>query len=81
MTRDDVLLALGCVFRDVFDDERIIVEESTNANDIEDWDSMEHINLILATEKRFHVKFTMDEVTQMKNVGDTIDIIISRGVL
>ena len=50
----------------------------TTANDIEDWDSLEHINLIVAIESRFNIKFTMGEVNTMKNVGEMVNIILSR---
>lgn len=78
MTRDEIFIAANEVFRDVFDDESITVTDSTTANDIEDWDSLEHINLIVAIEKRFGIKFSMREVTSMKNVGEMVDIIMER---
>lgn len=79
MTREQVYEKLNEVFRDVFDEESIQVNDSTTANDIEDWDSLEHINLIVAVEKSFEIKFTMGEVTGMKNVGAMVDIILERG--
>lgn len=79
MTRKQVYEKLNEVFRDVFDEETIQVNDSTTANDIEDWDSLEHINLIVAVEKSFEIKFTMGEVTGMKNVGAMVDIILERG--
>lgn len=78
MTRSEVFDGLNEVFRDVFDDEEITVGEETTAKDIEDWDSLEHINLVVAIEKKFEMKFTMGEVTTMKNVGEMVDIILSR---
>lgn len=78
MTREEIFDGLNEVFRDVFDDEDITVTEATTADDIEDWDSLEHINLIVATEKKFGIKFTMSEVTGMKNVGEMADIIEQR---
>lgn len=75
MTREEIFTALNEVFRDVFDDEGITVSDNTTADDIEDWDSLEHINLIVAVEKKFNMKFTMGEVTSMKNVGAMVDII------
>ena len=78
MTREEIFENLNEVFRDVFDDEEIIVDENTTSNDIEDWDSLEHINLIVAVEKKFGMKFSMGEVTSMKNVGEMADIISSR---
>lgn len=79
MTRETVYERLNEVFQDVFDDETITVQDSTTADDIEDWDSLEHINLIVAVEKCFGMKFTMGEVTGMKNVGAMVDIILERG--
>ena len=78
MTREQVYTELNEVFRDVFDDERITVNDETTANDIEDWDSLEHINLVVAVEKQFGIKFTMGEVNGMKNVGAMVDIILGR---
>lgn len=79
MTRETVYERLNEVFQDVFDDETITVRDNTTADDIEDWDSLEHINLIVAVEKCFGMKFTMGEVTGMKNVGAMVDIILERG--
>ena len=70
---------LNEVFQNVFDDEDITVDRDTAADDIEDWDSLEHIRLIAAVEREFGVKFTMKEVSSMKNVGEMIDIIAERG--
>ena len=70
---------LNEVFQNVFDDEDITVTRETTADDIEDWDSLEHIRLIAAVEREFGVKFTMKEVSSMKNVGEMMDIIAERG--
>ena len=78
MTREEVFEALDEVFQDEFDDESIHVTEATVSDDIDDWDSLEHINLIVAIERRFNMKFTMGEVTGMKNVGEMVDIILQR---
>ncbi len=78
MTREKVFEDLNEVFRDVFDDDTIVVVNETTANDIEDWDSLEHINLIVAVEKKFNMKFNMGEVTTMKDVGEMVDIIMER---
>lgn len=70
---------LNKVFRKVFDDESITVKAKTTANDIEDWDSLEHINLIAAVEREFKVKFSMKQVSSMKNVGEMVEIIENHG--
>lgn len=76
MTREEVYERLNKVFQDVFDDEDITVNDATTAADIEDWDSLEHINLVSAVEQEFGIKFTMGQVVTMKNVGEMVDIII-----
>ena len=70
---------LNTVFRKVFDDENILVNESTTSDDIEDWDSLEHINLVEAVEHEFDLRFKMKEVSGMKNVGEMAEIIFGRG--
>ena len=70
---------LNEIFQDVFDDEDLVVDAGTNSDTIEDWDSLEHINLVVAIEKAFGLKFSMDEVTGMKNVGEMVEIIKARG--
>lgn len=78
MEREEVYEKLNEVFREVFDDENISVNDTTTADDIEDWDSLEHINLIVAVEKKFHIKFNMGEVNKFKNVGEMVDTIIRK---
>lgn len=77
MTREAIYERLNLVFQDVFDDEEIVVCDTTTSDDIEDWDSLEHINLVAAVEQEFGIKFTMGQVVTMKNVGEMVDIIIS----
>lgn len=79
MDRNMIIEKLTEVFRDVFDDESIVINENTTSNDIEEWDSIEHINLIGAVEDEFSLTFKMKEVSGMKNVGEMIDIICERG--
>lgn len=76
MTRVEVFERLNAVFRDVFDDDSIIVNDDTTANDIEEWDSLIHITLVSEIEDEFGVRFKMKEVTKMKNVGEMADKIL-----
>ena len=78
MTREEVFARLNEVFRDVFDDEEITVSDATTADDIEEWDSLENINLLAAVEQEFGMKFNMGQVVSMKNVGEMADIILSK---
>ena len=63
------------VFRDVFDDNSIEIFDAMTANDIADWDSLTHINLVVAAEKEFKTRFDLKEVKQLKNVGEFIAMI------
>lgn len=78
MTREEAYERVNKVFRDIFDDETITVKDETTSADIEDWDSLEHINLIVALEEEFGMKFTMGEITGMKDVGESVDLILAR---
>lgn len=78
MDRETVKNRLTRVFRGVFDDDGIELTDGTTADDIEEWDSLEHITLISAVEKEFRMRFTMKEVSGMKNVGEMMDIIAER---
>ena len=81
MMEEKIYEKLNEIFRDIFDDEEIVVTPETNSDTIEDWDSLEHINLVVAIEKTFSMKFSMDEVTGMKDVGEMVEIIKERGTL
>jgi len=74
---DNEMLAarLNRVFQNIFDEPSLIVTRDMTANDVEGWDSLTHINLIVATEREFGIKFTTAEVTGLSNVGELIDII------
>ena len=78
MTREEVYERLNKVFREILDDDTIELHDETVSDDVDGWDSLEHINLIVAVEKKFNMKFTMGEVTGMKNVGEMADIIAER---
>ena len=78
MRDDDILKRVNNVFQDVFDDDTLEVDYDTTSDDIDDWDSLEHITLMEAVEKEFDVHFKTSEIANMRNVGDTIDIIAKR---
>ena len=66
---------LNPIFRDVFDDSLINVTRNSTADDIEEWDSLTHMNLVMAVELAFKVKFALGELQSLKNVGDMLDLI------
>ncbi len=78
MDINTVYAKLNVIFRDLFDDDSIVVTPQTTANDIEDWDSLEHITLIATVERTFKMKFKMGEISSMKNVGQMANIIQAR---
>ena len=63
------------IFREVFDDESIEISNEMTAKDVEEWDSLNHINLIVAVERNFKVRFTTKEVTNVANVGEFIALL------
>ena len=78
MTRTEVFEKMNRIFRDNFDDESIVLTDSTSAEDIEDWDSLEQINLVVAIQDAFGIKFNIEEVNAMKNVGEMADAILAK---
>jgi acyl carrier protein len=78
MTHGEIHQRLTDVFRDVFDDPTLEISDSTTAKDVEGWDSLTHINLIVATEKALAVRFTTKQVQALANVGDFIQLIAAR---
>ena len=79
MTREELYQRLYAVFRDILDDESIELHDDTVADDVEGWDSFEHINLIVGVEEEFGFKIPMGKVVSMKNVGEMVDIILEMG--
>ena len=75
MTEQAILEAVQEIFRDNFDDDTLEITRATSADDIEDWDSLEQINLLTAIEKKFNIKFKLADVRNLKNVGDLLDLV------
>ena len=78
MTKEEILQSLTEVFREVFDDNRLVLHDETNADDIEAWDSYMHINIVVATEMRFGIKFQTSEIESLRNVGEFVDLIYQK---
>lgn len=71
----NILNELQPIFQDVFDDEDLVVTNESNAENIDDWDSLSHIRLVVAIEKQFGIKFAFGELQGLKNVGEMIEVI------
>ena len=78
MEKTEVLAKVQEIFQDVLDNEDIELSYETTADDIDEWDSLSHIQLIVAIEKEFKVKFTSKEIMSWGNVGEMIDNIINK---
>jgi acyl carrier protein len=75
MNKDQILKEVNEIFIDVLDNEDIKLTTETSAKDIEEWDSLNHIQLVVAIEKHFKQRFTASEIQSWKNVGEMCDAI------
>jgi acyl carrier protein len=66
---DDVYARITAIFRDILDDDSIILREDMTADDLDNWDSLTHVYLILAIEKEFKIRFTTGEISGLRSVG------------
>src|ERR1700738_208595 len=70
----DLLPEIQEIFRDVFDEPNLVITRESTASTVEDWDSLAHVNLVTAIEKKYKIKFALGELQELKNVGDMIDL-------
>ena len=75
MNKTEILHRIEVIFKNVLDEESIALTETSTANDVEGWDSLTHIQLIVAIEKQFKIKFSSKEILSWKNVGEMLDAI------
>ena len=78
MEKSELLAKVNDIFIDTLDNEDIVLSYETSAGDVEDWDSLTHIQLVVAVEKQFKVRFTSQEIQSWKNVGEMLDCIIAK---
>jgi len=78
MNREEIFTNVQSIFRDIFDEEGLVISDTTNADDIIEWDSLNHINLVSSIEKEFLIKFALGELATMKNVGSMIDLMVKK---
>jgi acyl carrier protein len=78
MDESDIYTRLTEIFKDVFDDDGIVATAALSAKDVDGWDSLTHIRLILTAEKAFNVKFSTSEIGRMERVGDLVALIKAR---
>jgi acyl carrier protein len=75
METNEIVSRLTPIFRDVFSDDALVVSEGMTAVDVPTWDSLSNINMIIAVEKAFGVKFSIKDVRNLKNVGELLELI------
>jgi acyl carrier protein len=78
VSQDEILLQVTEIMRDVFDEDDLEVGLSTSAEDVEEWDSLSHVRLIVAIERKFGFKFANAEIEGLKNVGDLVKVIATK---
>jgi acyl carrier protein len=75
---DKILLEIAEIMRDVFDLPDLEVSMNTTAEDVEEWDSLSHIRLIVAVERKFKFKFKNSEIESLKNVGELVNLVVTK---
>lgn len=78
MSREEILYQVSNVFADILDEDNITLSESSTADDVEGWDSLTHVQVVVAVERKFKIRFTAKEIQSWKNVGEMIDSISSK---
>ena len=78
MEISDVNQQLTGIFRDVFDDDSIVIKPELTADDIDEWDSVSHVRLLLTVERAFGIRFSAAEAGRLKNVGDLASLVQSK---
>lgn len=78
MTKDKLLEQINTIFIDILDNKDLVIEGTTTANDIEEWDSLTHIQLVVAIEKHFKIRFTSKEIQSWANVDEMLVCIQSK---
>ncbi len=72
---EETLDTLTEIFREVLGDDELVLARETTAKDVDGWDSLTHIRLLVTIERRFHIKFTLPEVRELRNAGELADLI------
>jgi acyl carrier protein len=78
MTREELFDGVQDIFRDIFDEDDMVIEDKTSSDDVEEWDSLNHINLVSAIEKEFEIRFALGELMALKDVGAMIDLMVEK---
>ena len=80
MIKEEIIKEINNIFNDVLDDDDIVISEATTSDDVDDWDSLNHIHLVVAIEKHFKLRFTSQEIQSWNNVGEMILNMKEKGI-
>jgi acyl carrier protein len=75
MTKDEILAGVSEIIRDVLDNPGLVITMETQANEVEDWDSVNHISIVVGIEQKFGIKFKTAEIEDLRNVGELVELI------
>lgn len=78
MNSNEILKQINTIFIDILDNEEIVIKEDTIADDVEEWNSLTHVELIVAIEKHFKIRFTSKEIQSWNNVGEMVNCIMEK---
>ena len=78
MNQEEVLEAIQIIFNKVFERDDIVVTRKTSAKDVDEWDSLAQIDLVVSMEKKFGIKFSLDELLEIQNLGEAADLIVNK---
>ena len=78
MNQQEVLEKVNVIFKRIFENDNLLIDMSTTADDVEEWDSLNHTLMIVEVEKFFNLKFKLKEVLGFQNVGDMVNTIVTR---
>jgi acyl carrier protein len=81
VSREEAVARLIETMRDVFDVDDLEFRDSMTADDVEGWDSLNHVRFLITVEKEFGLRFTSGEIDGFKNVGEVVDVIVERATL
>jgi len=78
MTENEVFCIVQNIFKNIFNNSDMVITYTTNSDELENWDSLNHINLMSAVEKEFNIKFALGELMELKNVEKIINLIVNK---
>ena len=78
MNKEEILKTINTILCDIFADQTLVVTEATSAQNIEHWDSITHVNILMTVERTFKIRFSLGEIKQLRNVGEMVNLIIQK---